>query len=106
MKSDKSKKASFEPLEHSVYFGRQRLGHYLRISNKAYAAYDAFGRSLGKFKNRKVAWAAISKAADGGRSAAKRLSASIRRESGGKKAVPRRNRILSQQLPHTNGSEP
>lgn len=105
MKSDKGKKASFEPLEHSVYFGRQRLGHYVRISNKAYAAYDTFGRSLGKFKNRKKAWGAISKAAYAGRSA-KLQAASARRRSREKNAVPRRNCILGQQPLPTNGSEP
>jgi hypothetical protein len=41
--------SSFDPLEHSVYIGRQRLGHYKRIAKRKYAAYDAMGRLLGRF---------------------------------------------------------
>jgi hypothetical protein len=55
----------FEPLEHSVYHGRQRLGRYVRIAARRYAAYDARNRLLGKFKKRKDAWAAIGRASAG-----------------------------------------
>jgi hypothetical protein len=54
------KPAEFEPLEHSVYFGRERLGRYSRIGPKLYAAFDADDRLLGKFKRRKDAYAAVS----------------------------------------------
>jgi hypothetical protein len=54
------KKLDFEPLEHSVYCGRQRLGRYVRIAARRYAAYDSHDRLLGDFKKRKDAWAAVS----------------------------------------------
>lgn len=50
----------FEPLEHSVYHGRERLGRYSRIGQKLYAAFDAKDRLLGEFKRRKDAYAAVS----------------------------------------------
>jgi len=50
----------FEPLEHSVYLGRERLGGYSRIGQKLYAAFDAKDRLLGQFKRPKDAYAAIS----------------------------------------------
>jgi hypothetical protein len=49
----------FESLYHSVYCGRQRLGHYVRISTKWYAAFDACGRLLGKFASQRAAFAAV-----------------------------------------------
>lgn len=52
----------FEPVEHSVYFGRERLGRYLRTSPRRFAAYDAADRPLGNFKRQKDACAAISDA--------------------------------------------
>lgn len=52
----------FEPLQHSVYIGRQRLGHYVRIGVRQYAAYDSRNRLLGSFTKRADALAAI----DGG----------------------------------------
>jgi hypothetical protein len=42
-------KQKFEPLEHSVYVGRLRLGRYERIANRKYAAYDVNDRLLGRF---------------------------------------------------------
>jgi hypothetical protein len=42
----------FEPLEHSVNLGRERLGRYSRIGQKLYAAFDAKDRLLGQFKRR------------------------------------------------------
>jgi hypothetical protein len=53
-------KHDFEPLEHSVYSGRHRLGRYVRIAARRYAAYDSHDRLLGNFKKRKDAWAAVS----------------------------------------------
>jgi hypothetical protein len=50
----------FEPLEHSVYLGRERLGRYSRIGPKLYAAFDAKDRLLGEFKRHKEAYAAVS----------------------------------------------
>ena len=64
----------FEPLEHSVYLGRERLGRYSRIGPKLYAAFDAEDRFLGEFKKRKDAYAAVSvasSAANGNASSAK-----------------------------------
>ena len=91
-----NKKSKFEPLEHSVYFGRQRLGHYVRVGKRLYAAYGASGRLLGRFKSRKKAWAAISGAADeGGVSKRRRRSASVRPTSRIKNAVRKRNGILA-----------
>ena len=52
----------FEPLEHSVYYGRQRLGRYVRIAKKLYAAFDALDRPLGNFKKPRQAYAAVSTA--------------------------------------------
>ncbi len=52
--------AEFEPLEHSVYLGRERLGRYSRIGQKLYAAFDAKDRLLGRFKRLKDAYAAVS----------------------------------------------
>jgi hypothetical protein len=49
----------FESLYHSVYEGRERLGHYVRISPARYAAYDASGRYLGKFGSTRRAFAAV-----------------------------------------------
>jgi len=49
----------FEPLSHSVYDGRQRLGHYVRIAHRQYAAYDARNRPLGKFASTGAAFAAV-----------------------------------------------
>jgi hypothetical protein len=49
----------FEPLYHSVYEGRERLGHYVRISPTQYVAYDASGHYLGKFASTRRALAAV-----------------------------------------------
>jgi hypothetical protein len=55
----KCKRTDFEPLEHSVYFGRERLGRCSRIGQKLYAAFDAKDRLLGRFKRLKDAYAAV-----------------------------------------------
>jgi hypothetical protein len=48
--SGKSLRSSeFEPLGHSVYVGRLRIGRYERISKRRYAAFDAFDRLIGRF---------------------------------------------------------
>jgi hypothetical protein len=60
------KQPEFEPLEHSVYLGRERLGRYSRIGPKLYAAFDAKDRLLGEFKKRKDAYAAVSIARNAG----------------------------------------
>jgi len=65
----------FDPLEHSVYLGRERLGRYSRIAPKLYAAFDAKDRLLGEFKGRKDAYAAVSIA----RNAANRNASSAKR---------------------------
>ena len=58
--------AKFKPLHHSVYEGRERLGHYVRISPKRYAAYDARDRLLGKFTSTRKAFAAVGASGRGG----------------------------------------
>ena len=55
--------SEFEPVEHSVYLGRERLGRYSRIGPKLYIAFDAKDRLLGEFKRRKDAYAAVSRSA-------------------------------------------
>lgn len=57
----------FEPLEHSVYLGRERLGRYLQTAPKRFAAFDARDRLLGDFKKQKDACAAIANAYAGTR---------------------------------------
>jgi hypothetical protein len=52
-------KSNFEPLEHSVYEGRRRLGRYVRIAPTWYAAFDAEDRPLGEFSRPKDAYTAI-----------------------------------------------
>jgi hypothetical protein len=55
----KSKEVEFEPLAHSVYSGRQRLGRYVRVGPRKYAAYDADDCLLGEFKSREEAYSAV-----------------------------------------------
>jgi hypothetical protein len=62
LKLDEGKKASFEPVEHSVYIGRQRLGRYVRVAARRYEAYDVRDRLLGGFTKRTDALAAIDRA--------------------------------------------
>lgn len=54
-----SAKAKFEPLKHSVYVGRQRLGRYVRVAKTRYKAYDARDRLIGSFRKRADALAAV-----------------------------------------------
>lgn len=67
----RGKQPKFEPLEHSVYLGRERLGHYSRIGAKLYAAFDAKDRLLGEFRRRKDAYIAVSIASSSNVSSAK-----------------------------------
>ena len=65
MKFEEGKKARFEPVEHSVYIGRQRLGRYVRVAARRYEAYDVRDRLLGGFAKRTEAMAAIERAGRG-----------------------------------------
>lgn len=56
---DEIPQLEFEPLYHFVYDGRHRLGHYVRIAHRQYAAYDAGNRLLGKFASTGAAFAAV-----------------------------------------------
>lgn len=58
-------KQEFEQLEHSVYEGRRRLGRYVRIAPRWYAAYNAEDRSLGEFPRPQDAYAAVAGIAAG-----------------------------------------
>jgi hypothetical protein len=49
----------FEPLAHSVYIGRQRLGRYARTAPNSYAAYDSEDCPLGEFSQPQDACAAV-----------------------------------------------
>jgi hypothetical protein len=62
-----SKTASWKPIEHSLYLGRERLGRYVQTERKLFKAFDAHDRPLGIFLTRVRALAAIAKAC--GRSA-------------------------------------
>jgi hypothetical protein len=55
--------ADFPPLDHSVYFGRERLGRYFRASKRIYASYDNDDAHLGNFRSRQAAYQAVSNAA-------------------------------------------
>ena len=50
------------PIQHSLYFGRQRLGRYVQTDRKEFKAFDALDRPLGNFRVRARALAAIRKA--------------------------------------------
>jgi hypothetical protein len=50
-----------KPIEHSLYLGRERLGRYVQIDRRRFAAFDARDRHLGNFRIRKRALAAIRK---------------------------------------------
>ena len=65
--SGSNPKPEFPPLDHSVYYGRQRLGRYTRIAPKRYAAFDAEDRPLGEFALRRDAFWAVAVFGDGER---------------------------------------
>ena len=51
-----------KPIEHSLYFGRERLGRYVQIDRRRFSAFDAVDRPLGNFRVRARALTAIRKA--------------------------------------------
>jgi hypothetical protein len=51
-----------QPIEHSLYFGRERLGRYVQIDRRRFKAFDAVDRPLGSFRVRTRALKAIRKA--------------------------------------------
>ena len=55
-------KPKFEPLFHSVYIGRDRLGRYVQADRNRYKAFDANDKPLGNFRVRARVLAAIDKA--------------------------------------------
>jgi hypothetical protein len=55
------------PIEHSVYIGRQRLGRYVQTDRRKFKAFAADDRPLGNFRVRKRMLAAIRKAASSAR---------------------------------------
>jgi hypothetical protein len=55
-------KPKFEPLFHSVYIGRERLGRYVQTGRNKYKAFDADDDPLGTFRVRAKMLAAIDKA--------------------------------------------
>jgi hypothetical protein len=59
-------KQKFEPLGHSIYVDRLRLGRYERIGNRKYAAYDANDRLLARFTKLGNARRAFDRLAHGG----------------------------------------
>jgi hypothetical protein len=56
------KPAQQEPIEHSLYLGRERLGRYVQMDQKRFKAFDALDRPLGNFRIRARALAAVRKA--------------------------------------------
>jgi hypothetical protein len=52
-------KPKFEPLSHSVYFGREPLDQYVRVSPTRCAAYDAHDRHLGRFSWKQASFTAV-----------------------------------------------
>jgi hypothetical protein len=51
--------ATAEPAEYSVYFGRERLGRFVRLEKRKFEAFDRNDRALGCFRKRKDALGAI-----------------------------------------------
>jgi hypothetical protein len=51
-----------KPIEHSLYFGRERLGRYVKIDRETFKAFDFKNRRLGSFRTRAGALAAIREA--------------------------------------------
>ena len=51
-----------KPIEYSLYFGRERLGRYVKIDRKTFKAFDSKNRGLGSFRTRARALGAIRKA--------------------------------------------
>jgi hypothetical protein len=55
---------AFDPVDHSVYDGRDRLGRYSRISATTYAAFAADDAPLGEFRGRRAAYQAVLRRAE------------------------------------------
>jgi hypothetical protein len=53
---------SKKPIEYSLYFGRERLGRYVKLDRKTFKAFDSKNRRLGTFRTRARALGAIRKA--------------------------------------------
>jgi hypothetical protein len=53
----------FEPLERSVYFGREHLGRFVQTGKAQFEVFDAAGRRLGGVRSTAAALAAIDKSA-------------------------------------------
>jgi hypothetical protein len=62
MSPSSPKTASWKPIGHSLYLGRERLGRYVQTERKLFKAFDAHDRPLGIFLTRARALAAIDKA--------------------------------------------
>jgi hypothetical protein len=60
-------KQKFDPLEHSVYIGRQFLGRYERVGKSKFATFDAHDRPLGRFNKLANAQKAFNRFAVGGK---------------------------------------
>jgi hypothetical protein len=58
----RSENSPFEPVEISVYIGRERLGQYVQTDRKQFKAFDANDRPLGSFAVITSALTAIRKA--------------------------------------------
>jgi hypothetical protein len=57
--------ADAELASYSVYFGRERLGHFVRMDKRAFDSFDSTGRALGTFRTQRDAIAAIEAALAG-----------------------------------------
>ncbi len=53
----------FQPLERSVYVGREHLGRFTQIGKTEFEVFDAAGRRLGIARSNTAALAAIDKCA-------------------------------------------
>jgi hypothetical protein len=60
-KRTKNPRAPFDPLQRSVYIGRECLGRYVQTAKKRFEAFSAAGRRLGNFQSNKATLAAIRK---------------------------------------------
>lgn len=55
---------SEERISYSVYFGRERLGYFMRLDKHEFCAFDRRDRFLGSYANQAEAVAAVYLAAD------------------------------------------
>ena len=61
-KSTRDARKRQKAVEHSLYFGRERLGRYVQLDHQRFKAFDASDRPLGSFRIKTRALAAIRKA--------------------------------------------